>query len=188
MTNNKTIDTILVNSFVGESQARNRYTIYSSIAKKEGLIEISDVFLNTAENEREHAKLFYKHITNGIHNVNFDYPYFLGSTIENLKSSAEGEHDEWETIYKNNADIAKNEGFDEISDLFLHIIEVEKHHEHRYKKLYEQLKTGSFFDRGCQTQWICSKCGYITIGESAPKICPCCKHPQGYLKVFSEPY
>ena len=81
MTNNKTIDTILVNSFVGESQARNRYTIYSSIAKEEGLIEISDVFINTAENEREHAKLFYKHITNGIYNVNFDYPYFLGSTI-----------------------------------------------------------------------------------------------------------
>lgn len=188
MNYNKTINTILVNSFVGESQARNRYTIYASIAKKEGLIEISNIFLNTAENEREHAKLFYSHISNGIHNVNFDYPYFIGSTLENLKSSAEGEHEEWEQIYKNNSDIAKNEGFNDIADLFLRVIEVEKHHEYRYNKLYELLKTNSFFERDCQTQWVCNKCGYIIINNSAPKICPCCKHPQGYFKIFSESY
>ena len=182
------IEELLVNAFAGESQARNRYTIFASVAKAEGYNEISEIFLNTAENEREHAKLFYKHISNGIHKVNAEYPFFFGSTLENLGSAAKGEHEEWETIYRNSSDIARSEGYKEVADLFMHIIEVEKHHEHRFLELYNNLKNNTLFKKEHQAQWVCMKCGYVLINNEVPKVCPCCKHPQGYFKLFCERY
>lgn len=181
---NSNIEQLLANAFAGESQARNRYTIFASIAKKEGYPIISDIFLATAENEREHAKLFYKHISNGKHNVDTEYPFFIGTTIENLKSAIDGEHEEWEYIYKEGANKAKSEGYDDIYVLFSRVLEVEKYHEHRFTQLYEHLKNGTLFERNEETQWECSKCGYILINKSAPKKCPCCKHEQGYFKSF----
>ena len=188
MTYGARIEQLLINAFAGESQARNRYTIFASIAKAEGYQDICDVFLSTAENEREHAKLFYKHITNGIHRVDAEYPFFIGSTLENLKSAAAGEHDEWETIYRNSSDIARAEGYNDIADLFMYIIDVEKHHEHRFLELYDNLKNGTLFKKDHQAQWVCKKCGYILISESAPEVCPCCLHPKGYFKIFNERY
>jgi len=179
----------LVNAFAGESQARNRYTIYSKIAKKEGFEKISAIFLDTAENEREHAKLFYKQIPQNEHwNVNATYPFFLGNTLENLIAAANGEKEEWETIYKNGALIAKEEGFDEISALFTGILEIEKRHAYRYELLAEELKNGSFFHKQEATQWICRKCGHTHISKCAPEICPVCKHPQGYFEIFTEKF
>lgn len=188
MTYGERIEQLLVNAFAGESQARNRYTIFASVAKAEGYHDISDVFLYTAENEREHAKLFYQHISNGTHKVVSEYPYFLGNTLENLKSAAEGEHDEWETIYRNSSDIARSEGYNDIADLFMHIIEVEKHHEHRFLELYDNLKDGTLFKKDHQAQWVCKKCGYVLINNEAPKKCPCCLHDRGYFKLFCERY
>lgn len=182
------IEELLVNAFAGESQARNRYTIYASIAKKEGYPVISDLFLNTAENEREHAKLFYKHISNGKHIVNTEYPFFIGNTLDNLKSAFLGEREEWETIYQQGANIANDEGFIDVAKLFSNILEVEKYHEHRFLEYYEHLKNNTLFDRDEETQWECSKCGYILIKKSAPKKCPCCEHEQGYFKGFCNKY
>lgn len=178
----------LVNAFAGESQARNRYTIYAKQAKKEGLEQISQIFLDTAENEREHAKLFYKHIPSGQHwRVNAEYPFFLSkNTYDNLIAAANGEREEWEYIYKKSAETAKEEGFDEISKLFLGIVEIEKRHSYRFDKLAEELKNKTFFSKGQQTQWLCRKCGHVQISQCAPFKCPVCEHEQGYFEVFSE--
>ena len=177
----------LVNAFAGESQARNRYTIYAKIAKKEGFEQISQVFLDTAENEREHAKLFYKHIPSGQHrHVEAFYPFFLGDTLENLKAAAQGEKEEWESIYKHGAQVAKEEGFDEISALFAGILEIEKHHSHRYETLAGLLECGKLFSKDEQTQWHCRKCGHIQISQCAPNECPVCKHEKAYFEVFME--
>ena len=176
----------LINAFAGESQARNRYTIYAKVAKKEGFEHISQIFLDTAENEREHAKLFYSHIPNNEHwKVNAEYPFFLGNTCENLFAAAEGEREEWEYVYKYGARISKEEGFDEISNLFSGILEIEKRHSHRFETLAEQLKLGTFFSKNENSQWICRKCGHVQISQCAPKICPVCKHPQGYFELFT---
>ena len=176
----------LLNAFAGESMARNRYTFYAKVAKEEGFEKISEIFLNTAENEREHAKLFYKFIPKGIKTVNANYPFFIGTTKENLKAAFEGEKDEWETIYKNSAEVAKSEGYKEIADTFLKIIEVEKHHSHRYDQLLNLLENENFFEKDVETQWECRKCGYILISKCAPKKCPLCSHRQGYFQRFSE--
>ena len=178
----------LLNAFAGESQARNRYTFYAKVAKKEGYEQISQIFLDTAENEREHAKLFYEHIPSGVREVKAKYPFFLGNTKENLKAAFEGERDEWENIYKNSAEIAKSEGYKEIADLFSHVIEVEKHHSHRYSELLKLLEEDEVFTKESQTQWMCRKCGYIIISKCAPKKCPLCEHPQGYFEVFCEKF
>ena len=179
----------LINAFAGESQARNRYTIYAKQAKKEGYEQISQIFLDTADNEREHAKLFYKHIPSGCHwKVDAEYPFFLGNTMDNLYAAAEGEREEWEYIYKHGAHIAKEEGFEEISALFSGILEIEKHHSHRYEMLASLLKLGKIFTKDEQTQWQCRNCGHIQISKCAPKICPTCKHEQGYFEVFIEKY
>ena len=178
----------LLNAFAGESMARNRYTFYSKVAKEEGYEQIAEVFLDTAENERQHAKQFYKHIPKGIKLVDANYPFFMGNTLENLKAAFEGERDEWETIYKNSAQIAKEEGYKEIADLFERVIEVERHHSHRYNELYTELKNVSVFCKEYKTQWKCRKCGYITISQSAPKKCPLCSHPQGYFEIFCEKF
>lgn len=177
----------LVNAFSGESQARNRYTFYAKQAKKEGYEQIAAVFLDTAENEKEHAKLFYKHIPNAEHRtVNAAYPFFFGSTLDNLLAAAEGEREEWESVYKYGAETAKAEGFDEIANLFSGIIQIEKHHSHRYAILAEQLKAGTLFSKEEASQWICRKCGHIQISKCAPSKCPVCEHPQGYFEIFTE--
>jgi rubrerythrin len=188
MTYGDRIEQLLVNAFAGESQSRNRYTMFASVAKKEGLDVISQVFLETAENEFEHAKLFYKHIRNGHHNVESKYPFFMGSTLENLKSAMDGEHEEWETIYRNAADTAIYEGYNEVADTFLHILEVEKHHEHRFIELYDNLREETLFKKDHQAQWICTNCGYVIINSEAPHKCPCCNHEQGYFKLYCEKF
>lgn len=179
----------LVNAFAGESQARNRYTFFSKVAKQEGYEKIAQVFLDTAENEREHAKLFYKHIPNTEHlSVTGSYPFFFGTTYENLISAFKGEREEWETLYKDSAQIAKEEGFDEISRLFSNILEIEKRHSHRFGMLAEELRTGSLFKKEEVVQWICRKCGHTHIGKEAPCKCPVCDHPQGYFELFAEKF
>ena len=177
----------LINAFAGESQARNRYTFYAKQAKKEGYEKISEIFLETAENEREHAKLFFEQIPNAKHwRVNAQYPFFIGDTLDNLVAAAKGEQEEWEHIYKHGADIAKDEGFNEISKLFSGILEIEKHHAHRFEVLAEELRNETLFQKEEETQWICRKCGHIQISKCAPNQCPVCAHPQGYFEVFLE--
>lgn len=178
----------LVNAFAGESQARNRYTIFAKVAKTEGYEQISDIFLKTAENEREHAKLFYKHIPNNHHTVNFQYPFFYENTYKNLLSAASGEREEWEIIYKNSSQIAKEEGFTEISALFAKIIEIEKRHSHRFELLAEAVKSDTVFKRSETSQWVCRKCGHTLIGKEAPCVCPVCAHPQGYFEILQDKY
>ena len=179
----------LINAFAGESQARNRYTIYAKIAKKEGYEKISNIFLETAENEREHAKLFYKHIPNSEHwRVNREYPFFIGNTYENLISAAKGEAEEWEYVYKHGTRIAKEEGFDEISKLFGGILEIEKRHAYRFEILAIELKNETLFKKEEQTQWHCLKCGHVQISQCAPNKCPVCDHEQGYFEVYSEKF
>lgn len=178
----------LINAFAGESQARNRYTMYAKQAKKEGYEQISEIFLATSENEREHAKLFYKHIPNAIHQVTGEYPFYIGNTLENLISAYEGEKEEWENLYKHSAQIAKEEGFEEISQLFNGIKEIEKHHSHRFETLANILKEGQLFEKAEENQWICRKCGHILISKRAPIRCPVCSHPQGYFQIFTEKF
>lgn len=177
----------LINAFAGESQARNRYTFYAKQAKKEGFEQIAEIFADTAENEKEHAKLFYKHIPEAEHwQVTGSYPFFLGTTLDNLIAAANGEKEEWEIVYKRGAQIAKDEGFDEISALFSGILDIEKHHAHRFETLAAELRAERLFIKDEQTQWICRKCGHIQISKCAPNLCPVCKHPQGYFEVFVE--
>ena len=179
----------LINAFAGESQARNRYTFFSKIAKQEGYEQISAIFLETAENEKEHAKLFYKHIPNSKHlSVTGAYPFFFGSTIENLIASAEGEKEEWEVLYKDFSLTAKDEGFQEIALLFSNIVEIEKRHSHRFETLAELLKEDKIYKKEEITQWICRKCGHTHIGKEAPCVCPVCAHPQGHFQLFSEKF
>ena len=179
----------LVNAFAGESQARNRYTFFAKVAHKEGYEEISNIFLITAENEKEHAKLFYKHIPNSERlTVTGAYPFFFGDTYKNLISAASGEREEWEILYKNASQVAKNEGYDDISRLFANIVEVEKHHAHRFQLLADELKEGTVFKKSEITQWICLKCGHTHIGKEAPCECPVCSHPQAYFKLFNEKF
>lgn len=179
----------LINGFAGESQARNRYTFYAKQAQKEGYEQISAVFLDTAGNEQEHAKLFYKHIPNSEHwTVNASYPFLLGNTLENLIAAANGEREEWESVYKYGMETAKAEGFDEIAKLFAGILEIEKHHSYRFELLTEELKAKTIFSKEEQTQWICRKCGHIQISKCAPEKCPVCEHPQGYFEIFVEKF
>lgn len=179
----------LVNAFAGESQAKNRYTFFAKIAKQEGYEQISQIFLDTATNEFEHAKLFYKHIPNSEHlTVTGAYPFFFGDTYENLKSAASGEREEWEILYKNSAQIAKQDGFDDISRLFNNILEIEKRHAHRFELLAQNLKSETIFQKEEITQWVCRKCGHVHIGKEAPCKCPVCEHPQSYFQIFIEKF
>ena len=176
----------LINAFAGEAQAINKYTIYAKTAKKEGLEIISAVFSETAENEKEHAKLFYKEIPNGFYTPNSIYPFFLGNTQENLISAANAEKDEWENIYKHASQIAKNEGFNKISVLFYNISEIEKRHSYRYSTLVKELEGKTLYKKTETSQWICTKCGHTHIGKEAPCKCPVCAHEQNYFKLFNE--
>ena len=162
----------LLAAFAGESQARNKYTFYASQAKKDGFEQVSAIFEETANNEKEHAKLWFKYLHNGA----------IGATATNLEDAAAGEHYEWTEMYKGFAEVAKEEGFTEIAETMTLIASVEKSHEERYRKLIANLKEDIVFKCGEDTVWICRNCGYIHIGKDAPAICPACKHPQSYFE------
>ncbi len=178
----------LINAFAGESQARNRYSFFAKQAKNEGYEQIAEIFLITAENEKEHAKLFYEHIGNTVGHVNSDYPFELGTTKENLESAIKGEKEEWSILYPEGEKVAREEGFDKIAETFHHVVEAEKHHENRYKKLFENVKNNTVFSKDKETYWMCRECGYVHHGKSAPKKCPNCHHPQAYFEVLCEEY
>ncbi|MCI1273374.1 MAG: rubrerythrin family protein [Clostridiaceae bacterium] len=176
----------LINSFAGESMARNRYTFFSKIAKNEGYEQISGIFLETADNEKEHAKLFYKFIGNTSAQVDGFYPFEYGNTMENLLSAIAGEKEESDILYYNGEQIAKEEGFFEIEKTFKDIRHVEMHHMQRYSKLLENIKNNTVFKKEKEELWICRNCGYIVKGALAPEKCPCCSHPQSYFQILCE--
>ena len=168
----------LMEAFAGESQARNKYTYYASKAKKEGYEQIADLFLETADNEKEHAKLWFKLLHDN------DVP----STIENLKDDASGENFEWTNMYERMAKEAREEGFGRIAFLFEEVAKIEKEHEARYLKLLENVENGLVFSKDGEKIWKCRNCGHIVIGKSAPEICPVCAHPKAYFEIKAENY
>ena len=176
----------LINSFAGESQARNRYTYFSSVAKKEGYEQIAAIFLETANNEKEHAKQFYKHLGSGRAKVNGEYSFHLGTTLENLKHAAMGEHEEWMDLYLNGAITAEEEGFLDVAKTFRNVLEVEKHHEARYLALAKNIEEGIVFKRSEEILWKCMNCGRPIKSFEAPKTCPTCYHPQAYFELLCD--
>lgn len=176
----------LINAFAGESQARNRYTYFASIAKKEGFEQISAIFTETADNEKEHAKLFYKHLGSGSAIVNGEYPFHLGTTVENLKHAAMGEHEEWTNLYLNSAIIADEEGFPEVANTFRSVLEVEKHHEARYLNIAKNIEENLVFKKPTEIGWKCRNCGRIITNIEAPQKCPTCLHPQAYFEILCD--
>ena len=179
----------LLASFAGESQARNRYTYFASVAKKEGYEQIANIFLETAENEKEHAKVFFKHLEGGEVTIEASYPAGkIGKTSENLLAAAEGEKMEWGTLYPDFERVASEEGFVKVAESFKEIAEVEQQHEKRYRKLFEDVKNKEVFKKDKIVKWHCRNCGYVHEGKEAPKECPACKHPQAYYEVLAENY
>ena len=179
----------LLKAFAGESQARMRYDYFSKQAKKDGLEQISAIFAETALNEKEHAKRFFKFLEGGMVEITAAYPAGkIGTTLENLKAAADGEKEEWAELYPHFADVAEKEGFNEVATAFRKIAEVEKAHEARYRKLYDNLDSGKVFKRNGKIIWNCRNCGYLHEGEEAPKVCPACLHPQSYFEIFTENY
>lgn len=179
----------LLAAFAGESQARNRYTFFASVARKEGYEQISAIFLETAENEKEHAKLFFNLLKGGEVEITASYPAGpVGDTSVNLKAAADGESLEWTTLYSEFADVANKEGFNEISETFAWVAKVEKFHEERYRSLLKNVKEGKVFKKEASIQWYCRNCGYIFEGEEVPDECPVCKHPRAHFEVLAENY
>jgi rubrerythrin len=179
----------LLKAFAGESQARNRYTFFASVAKKERYEQISAIFLETAENEREHAKVFFKYLEGGDAEITAVYPSgIIKSTSDNLLHAANGEKLEWGKIYPEFEKVARKEGFKEIANSFKQIAEVEEKHEARYRKLLDNIKKNRVFKRDKVVKWKCRNCGYIHEGKEAPKKCPACSHPQAYYELFVENY
>ena len=173
----------LLKSFAGESQARNRYTFFASVAKKEGYEQIAGVFLETAEQEKEHAKKFFKFLEGGMVEITASYPAgIIGTTLQNLLAAAEGEQEEWEILYKEFADVAEEEGFPKIATTFRMIARVEAEHEARYRKLLANIENGSTFKKEEEIEWQCRNCGYVHKGTDAPEKCPACEHPQAYFE------
>ena len=172
----KTLENLMT-AFAGESQARNKYTYYASKAKKDGYVQIANIFEETAANEKEHAKIWFKLINDGI-----------GSTIDNLADAANGENYEWTDMYATFAKEAKEEGFDHIAYLFEEVGKIEKEHEERYRKLIKNIEGGLVFSKDNDAIWQCSNCGHIVIGKKAPDVCPVCEHPQSYFMVKAENY
>jgi rubrerythrin len=178
----------LLIAFAGESQARNRYAYYASVARKEGYEQIAAIFLETAENEKEHAKVFFKHLGEGTAEIVAGYPFHLGDTLTNLLAAAEGENYEWTTMYQDFAEVAQKEGFKEIAVSFREIAKVEKFHESRYRALAAHVKNDTVFKRPEPVTWHCRNCGYIIKGNNAPSACPSCKHPRAYYEVLADNY
>ncbi len=178
----------LMAAFAGESQARNRYTYYASIAKKEGYEQISAIFTETADNEKEHAKRFFKFLDGNNVSINATYPTVLGNTVENLKAAAAGENEEWADLYPEFAKTAEEEGFPEIAAAFNKIAEVEKRHEKRYLRLLNNIENQKVFKKDTELEWKCRNCGYIHQNNSAPDVCPACVHPKAFFEVHCENY
>ncbi len=179
----------LLKAFAGESQARNRYTFFASAAKKEGFEQISGIFTETADNEKEHAKVFFKYLEGGDTEITASYPAGkIGTTAENLLAAAEGELMEWGTLYPEFAKIADEEGFADVAESFRQIAEVEAHHEKRYRKLLENVNGFKVFKKDGVVMWKCRNCGYVYEGAEAPLECPACKHPQAYYELLCENY
>ncbi len=177
----------LLAAFAGESQARNRYTYFASAARKEGLEQVSGIFLETADNEKEHAKVFFQHLQGGGVEITAMYPAgIVGVSAENLLAAAEGEKLEWGTLYPGFARIAEEEGFSKVAESFIEIAKVERFHEWRYRQLLNNVKSGSVFKKDKTVKWHCRNCGYIHEGTEAPEVCPACKHPGSYYEVLAE--
>ena len=179
----------LLKSFAGESQARMRYDYFAKQAKKDGLEQISAIFAETALNEKEHAKMFFKYLEGRMVEITATYPAGkIGTTLENLKASADGENEEWTELYPMFADIADKEGFKDIANTYRMIAKVEKAHEERYRKLAGNIDSGIVFKRNDTFIWKCRNCGYIHEGKGAPKVCPACDHPQSYFEITEMNY
>ena len=163
----------LQTAFAGESQARNKYTYFANKARQEGMNQIAEIFEETARNEQEHARLWFQHLNGGK----------IGTTAENLKAAAEGENYEWTSMYKEFAEVAREEGFTAIAFQMEKVAQIEKEHEERYRKLAENVETAQVFAKAGITVWVCRNCGHVHIGEEAPKVCPVCFHPQAYFEV-----
>lgn len=179
----------LLASFAGESQARNRYTYFASVAKKAGFEQIAAIFLETADNEKEHAKRFFKLLEGGELEIQASYPAgVIGDTAQNLAAAASGENLEWTKLYKEAEETARKEGFEEVASQFKEISEVEEEHEKRYRKLLKNVKEGKVFKSNTVVKWKCRNCGYIHEGKEAPDKCPACEHPQAYYELLCENY
>jgi len=179
----------LLAAFAGESQARNRYTYFASAARKEGFEQIANIFTETADNEKEHAKIFFKFLEGGDAQITATYPAgMIRDSKSNLEAAAEGERMEWTSIYQDFAKIAKEEGFIEVAAAFEQIAKVERFHEARYRRLIENLANSEVFNRKGKAKWHCTNCGYVMEGSEAPKQCPACKHPQAFFELLAENY
>jgi rubrerythrin len=179
----------LLKAFAGESQARNRYDFFARQAMKEGLEQIAALFMETAENERSHAKQFFRFLEGGMVEITASYPAgVIGNTLENLKASADGENEEWTQLYPEFSRIAEEEGFKEVAVAFKLIARVEKAHEERYRKLFSNLESGKVFEREGKVVWKCRVCGYLHEGKKPPLNCPICKHPQAYFELENVNY
>jgi rubrerythrin len=179
----------LLAAFAGESQARNRYTFFASVARKAGYEQIAAIFQETADNEKEHAELFFKHLKGGMVEINAAYPAgVIASTAENLKAAAEGEKLEWGTLYPNFGEVAEQEGFPEVAQTFRGVAKVEAYHERRYLKLLENVKQDKVFKKDTPIKWKCRNCGFVYEGTEVPDKCPVCNHPKSYFEVWCENY
>ncbi len=179
----------LLAAFAGESQARNRYTYFASVARKEGYEQISRIFLETADNEKEHAQVFFNYLEGGDAEITASYPAgIIKDTKSNLEAAAAGENLEWTTLYQNFAKIAADEGFPEVARSFDQVAKVERFHEARYRKLIANVASGEVFKKNSPVKWHCSNCGYVFEGTQAPSECPACKHPQAYYELLAENY
>jgi len=179
----------LLASFAGESQARNRYNFFASKAKKEGYEQISAIFSETADNEKEHAKKFFRFLQGGDLEITATYPAgVIGSTAENLEAAAAGENHEWTVLYKEAAEVADQEGLPEVAKAFREIALVEEQHENRYRKLLQNIKDGRVFEKDTTVKWKCRNCGYVHEGKAAPDLCPACQHSRAYFEIKEENY
>jgi rubrerythrin len=177
----------LLKAFAGESQARNRYTYAAKVAGKEGFEQICALFTETAENEQQHAKVFFKHLEGGPVEITATYPAgTIGTTAQNLLAAAEGEHEEWSDLYPAFADVADAEGFKDVAKSFRQIAKVEANHEARYRTLLDNVENGRVFEKPEKVKWICRKCGYVHEGTKALAKCPACDHPQAYQELYAE--
>ena len=179
----------LLKSFAGESQARNRYNFFASKARKDGFEQIAAFFEETAAQEKEHAKLFFKFLEGGIVEITSSFPAgLIGSTADNLLAAAEGEQEEWNLLYPEFARIAEEEGFSKIATAFKLVAAVEKRHEKRYRKLLQNVENDEVFKRSEKVVWACRNCGYLHYGEKTPESCPCCDHPKAFFELEAENY
>ena len=179
----------LLKSFAGESQARNRYTFFASVAKDEGYEQIAGIFIETAGNEKEHAEVFFKHLLGGMVEITAEYPAGkIGGTAENLLAAAEGEKLEWDTLYPGFEETAREEGLMDVAESFEEIAEAEERHEKRFRKLLDNVVKDTVFKRDEIIPWKCRNCGYVHVGKEPPQECPACKHPQSYYELLAENY